>query len=58
MFFPSLPESNLKIGRMPGSENYDGEVEDGSNIRTIKCKYCDSTVLTPKTAEFVTMEVT
>lgn len=42
---------------MPGSENYESEIENGGNMRTIKCKYCNSVVLTPKTAEFVRMEV-
>lgn len=42
---------------MSDSKNYEDEVENGSNIRNIKCKYCSSIVLTPKTAEFVRMEV-
>lgn len=42
---------------MPSSEDYEKEIEDGHNIRTIKCKYCNSVVLTPKTAEFETVEV-
>lgn len=42
---------------MPSSENYQQEIEDGRNVRTIKCRYCNSTVLTPKTAEYETLEV-
>lgn len=39
------------------SENYESEIENGRNIRSVKCKYCNSTVLTPHTAVFDTFEV-
>lgn len=42
---------------MPSSKNYEHEIEEGRNIRTIICRYCNSTVLTPKTAEYDTTEV-
>ncbi|KAB0805497.1 hypothetical protein PPYR_02467 [Photinus pyralis] len=38
------------------SENYEGEIQDGFNIRSIKCKYCNSTILKPLTATFTTIE--
>lgn len=43
---------------MPGcSENYQGEIENGRNLRSVKCKYCNSVVLTPNSADFETIEV-
>lgn len=41
---------------MPG-ENYESEIKDGRNVRCVKCKYCNSVVLNPKTAYFDTFEV-
>lgn len=39
------------------SENYEKEISDGKNARNIKCKYCNSVILTPSTAAFTSFEV-
>lgn len=39
------------------NENYESEIENGKNIRSVKCRYCNSTILTPETALFETFEV-
>lgn len=39
------------------SSNYDAEIEDGQNKRTVKCKFCSSVILTPSTASFSSFEV-
>ncbi|CAH1110746.1 unnamed protein product [Psylliodes chrysocephalus] len=38
------------------SENYEKEISDGKNARNIKCKYCNSVILTPSTAAFTSFE--
>lgn len=39
------------------SENYENEITDGKNVRNIKCKYCNSCILTPYSASFASFEV-
>lgn len=39
------------------SSNYDAEIEDGQNKRTVKCKFCSSVILTPSTASFSSFQV-
>ncbi|XP_066262458.1 guanine nucleotide exchange factor MSS4 homolog [Euwallacea similis] len=38
------------------SPNYDSEIEEGQNKRSIKCKFCSSVILTPVTASFTSIE--
>lgn len=39
------------------SANYESEIEEGQNKRTIKCQFCSSVILTPSTASFISFEV-
>lgn len=39
---------------MPVStENYDDEIADGKNVRTVKCSYCQSVILLPASGSFI-----
>ncbi|XP_018573904.1 guanine nucleotide exchange factor MSS4 homolog [Anoplophora glabripennis] len=38
------------------NENYEGEVSDGKNRRSVKCKYCNSVILSPASASFTSLE--
>ncbi|KAJ8925369.1 hypothetical protein NQ315_009200 [Exocentrus adspersus] len=38
------------------SENYENEVSNGKNLRSIKCKYCSSVILSPASASFANFE--
>ncbi|CAG9838252.1 unnamed protein product [Diabrotica balteata] len=38
------------------SENFEKEISDGKNARSIKCKYCNSVILTPLCASFSSFE--
>ena len=39
------------------SENYENEILDGRNFRSVKCKFCDSVILSPSSATFTSFEV-
>ncbi|XP_057657071.1 guanine nucleotide exchange factor MSS4 homolog isoform X2 [Diorhabda carinulata] len=39
------------------SENFEKEISDGKNIRNIRCKYCNSVILTPQSANFSSFEL-
>ncbi|XP_017776107.1 PREDICTED: guanine nucleotide exchange factor MSS4 homolog [Nicrophorus vespilloides] len=36
--------------------DFSQEIQDGKNVRTIKCKYCTSVILTPSTANFTQLQ--
>ncbi|KAJ8962503.1 hypothetical protein NQ318_000893 [Aromia moschata] len=38
------------------NENYGSEIYEGKNLRSVKCKFCNSVILTPGTATFTTFE--
>lgn len=38
------------------NENYESEIQDGRNLRSVKCKYCNSIILKPSAAIFTTVE--
>ncbi|KAL3288458.1 hypothetical protein HHI36_002903 [Cryptolaemus montrouzieri] len=38
------------------TDNYEHEINNGKNLRTIKCTYCDSVILAPDSACFVKIE--
>lgn len=43
---------------MPVStENYDDEIADGKNVRTVKCSYCQSVILLPASGSFIKIQV-
>lgn len=39
------------------TEYYENEVSEGKNLRSVKCKYCSSVILTPASASFTSFEV-
>jgi hypothetical protein len=39
------------------SENYESEISDGRNFRSVKCKFCSSVILSPSSATFTSFEV-
>lgn len=39
------------------NENYETEISEGRNLRTVKCKFCRSVILKPSMASFATTEV-
>ncbi|EFA07674.2 guanine nucleotide exchange factor MSS4 [Tribolium castaneum] len=38
------------------SENYESEIAEGRNCRSVKCKFCGSVILSPSTATFASFE--
>lgn len=49
---------NTKSVKMPDcNENYETEISEGRNLRTVKCKFCRSVILKPAMASFATTEV-
>ncbi|KAF5294090.1 hypothetical protein FQR65_LT10914 [Abscondita terminalis] len=38
------------------NENFENEIHEGRNLRSVKCKHCNSIILKPLTASFTTVE--
>lgn len=38
------------------ADNFENEIENGKNVKSVKCKFCSSKILNPTSAEFTNSE--
>lgn len=53
----STLESELSKPSNESEINLEEEIEDGKNKNSVKCRFCPSTILNPKTGTYIHSEV-